>query len=303
MFKRNINFNLYKTFYDVAKSGSISKAAKMTFTSQPAISKSIKKLEDELQTKLFYRNLNGTTLTQAGQELLFYVEEAFNSLVIAERNIIENESLEKGKLSIGIPSHIASFYVFDNVASFHKMYPNIEIKIVSDSTPILLSLLESHELDFIIIPTPVELDNRYIVQPLKQLQNSFVKSKNSKLFNGISKLKDLENFNLILPIKGTSNRTALDETFESNGIEINNVLNIHYTDMIIAAIKAELGIGYLLLDTIKAEIERGELEVINIKEPLPKTTIKLVYIEKYLTVAPYKFIKMFVKPDIADVRT
>lgn len=50
MFQSNINLNLYKTFYDVAKYGSFSKASEYTFTSQPAISKSIKKLEKELNT-------------------------------------------------------------------------------------------------------------------------------------------------------------------------------------------------------------------------------------------------------------
>ena len=59
LYKTNINLNLYKTFYDVAKYGSISKAAEYGFTSQPAVSKSIKKLEEELGVKLFYRNLNG----------------------------------------------------------------------------------------------------------------------------------------------------------------------------------------------------------------------------------------------------
>lgn len=58
MYKSDINLNLYKTFYDVAKSGSISKSAKNSYTSQPAISKAIKKLEDELETQLFYRTLS-----------------------------------------------------------------------------------------------------------------------------------------------------------------------------------------------------------------------------------------------------
>lgn len=62
MYNKNINLNLYKTFYDVAKSESISEAAKKTFTSQPAISKSIKKLEETLNVKLFYRNLDGIKL-------------------------------------------------------------------------------------------------------------------------------------------------------------------------------------------------------------------------------------------------
>lgn len=52
MFKTDINLNLYKTFYNVAKYGSISKAAQYTFTSQPAISRAIKKLESELGVNL-----------------------------------------------------------------------------------------------------------------------------------------------------------------------------------------------------------------------------------------------------------
>ena len=53
MYKTNINLNLYKTFYDIAKYGNISKTEKYTFTFQSAISKSIKKLEEELVIKLF----------------------------------------------------------------------------------------------------------------------------------------------------------------------------------------------------------------------------------------------------------
>jgi DNA-binding transcriptional LysR family regulator len=114
MYKSNINLNLYKTFYEVATLGSISAASKKTFTSQPAISKSIKKLEEELQVQLFYRTLSGTELTEKGRELLFYVEEAFNNLITAERSMIEEENLERGKISIGVPSQIGTFYIFDN---------------------------------------------------------------------------------------------------------------------------------------------------------------------------------------------
>jgi DNA-binding transcriptional LysR family regulator len=97
MFKTNVNFNLYKTFYEVAKSGSISAASKTSYVSQPAISRAIKKLEDELNVKLFYRNLNGTVLTSKGKELLFYIEEAFNSLITAERSMVETDDLNTGK--------------------------------------------------------------------------------------------------------------------------------------------------------------------------------------------------------------
>ena len=70
MFRDNINLNLYKVFYEVSKYGSFSKTAELTYTTQSAISKSIIKLEEELGTKLFYRNTHGIELTKEGEELL-----------------------------------------------------------------------------------------------------------------------------------------------------------------------------------------------------------------------------------------
>ncbi len=122
MYKSNTNFNLYKTFYDVAMCGSISKAATINYTSQPAISRSIKTLEQELNTKLFIRTKKGIKLTDKGKELFFYVEQGYNSFLTAERSILEDKTLSKGKLSIGIPSHIATFYLFDSLDEFHKKY-------------------------------------------------------------------------------------------------------------------------------------------------------------------------------------
>ena len=98
MFKTDINLNLYKTFYNVAKYCSISKAAQYTFTSQPAISRAIKKLERELGVQLFYRTLTGVELTDIGKELLEFVEKSYNNLILAERRMMERETLERGKL-------------------------------------------------------------------------------------------------------------------------------------------------------------------------------------------------------------
>ena len=122
MYKSNINLNLYKTFYDVAKNGSISKAAQYSYTSQPAISKSIKRLEEELEVQLFYRNLNGVELTEKGKELLYYVEKSYNNLLTAKKIMLETDALERGNLSIGMPSNIGSFFLFDKIIDFHKKY-------------------------------------------------------------------------------------------------------------------------------------------------------------------------------------
>lgn len=301
MYKNNVNLNLYKTFYEVATSGSISAASKKYFTSQPAISKAIKKLEEELNMQLFYRTLNGIELTDKGQELLFYVESAYNSLITAERSMTETNNLEKGKLSIGVPSQIGTFYIFDKIEKFHLKYPKIEITIISKSTSQLLTLLESHEIDFIIDSSPINnSSDKVIVKPLTQVNNCFIAVNNSKFLkdNHIKTIKDLEDMPLILPIKGTSNREELDKILTINDVNINNVINIHTSEMIIGAVKKDLGIGYIIYDLVKKDIDNKELILVDINTVLPKITINLVYVKNYLTTAPLVFLKEYIDIDI-----
>lgn len=298
--KSDINLNLYKIFYEVALSESISDASKKLFITQSAVSKAIKKLEEDLNTNLFYRNSKGVKLTEKGEELLFYVEEAFNNLVTAERTMTESKTLNKGKIAIGVPSQIGSFYIFEDITNFHKKYPNIEITIISKTTTQLLKLLEQHEIDFIIDTSPIntKIDN-IIIQPLIEVKNCFVaKSDTSIDIDKIKTIKDLANYPLVLPIKGTDNRKQLDKVFEKNNVELNNVINIHTSEMIAGSIKKDLGIGYIIYDVIKDNVENKEFKIIDIKENLPKITINLVYIEKYLTIAPKFFIENYLKINI-----
>ena len=155
MLKNDINLNLYKVFYEVSKYGSFSKTAEFTYTTESAISKSIKKLEEELETKLFYRKSNGIELTEKGRELLYYVEKSYGNLLTAERLMLESENLERGKLNIGLPSYISSFFFFDKVIDFHNKYPNIEITLMNGSREYLLGLLDKHQIDFIVYSSPI----------------------------------------------------------------------------------------------------------------------------------------------------
>ena len=268
MYKNDINLNLYKIFYEVALSESISDASKKMFITQSAVSKAIKKLEEDLNTNLFYRNSIGVKLTQKGEELLFYVEEAFNNLVTAKRTMIESKTLNKGKISIGVPSQIGSFYIFEDITNFHKKYPNIEITIISKTTTQLLKLLEQHEIDFIIDTSPIntKIDN-IIIQPLIEVKNCFVAKSDTLIdVDKIKTIKDLAKYPLVLPIKGTDNRKQLDKIFEKNNVELNDVINIHTSEMIAGSIKKDLGIGYIIYDVVKDNVENGEFKIININE-------------------------------------
>jgi DNA-binding transcriptional LysR family regulator len=170
MYNETINLNLYKIFYDVAKYGSVSAASKNLMISQPAISRSIKNLETDLNVELFHRTLNGMVLTEKGKELFGYVEEACNSLLVGQRSMNESANLTSGTLTIGVPTHIASCYLLDKLNNFHKTYPDIEVSIISRTTDKLIKLLENHEIDFMIDPSPVPYSEKEFADLIKFLE-------------------------------------------------------------------------------------------------------------------------------------
>ena len=300
MYQSDINLNLYKIFYEVATCESISRAAKKLIITQSAVSKAIKKLEEDLDTSLFYRTTKGVKLTEKGEELLFYVKEAFNNLITAERTMVENNNLTKGKIAIGVPSQIGSFYIFEDITNFHKEYPNIEITIISKTTTQLLKLLEQHEIDFIIDTSPINTKSSDIViKQLMEVENCFVVNANSSLkYLDIKSVKDLENYPLVLPISGTNNRRELDVVFDKYNTRVSDVINIHTSEMIVGAVKKDLGIGYIIKNVVRDNLFNKEFILVDVKEKLPRTEINLVYIERYLTMVPRYFIENYLHIEI-----
>ena len=293
-YKDGINLNLYRIFYYVAKEGSISAAAKKIYVSQPAISKSLKKLEELLNVDLFYRTLTGVQLTEFGETLLFYVENSYNSLLTAERTLLESKALERGKVSIGVPSHIGSFFLFEYIEKFKKDFPNIKIKIVSRSTNEMIEQLESHEIDFMIDSSPVDTKyNNVIVEKLVTFPNSFITNK--KYDENMNSLKDFEDEPFILPVNRSSRRKELESLLTTNNIELKNIIEIETTEMAISAAKKGFGICVIAEEAVKTELEQGQLYKLNVKEKLPDLEINIVYIENFLPPAPRKFIDMFLQ--------
>ena len=105
----NQNLSSYRIFYTVANAGNISKAAKELYISQPAISKSIQKLEESLECKLFSRSSRGVALTDEGALLYSHVKEAFETLTQGEEQLKRSIELGVGHIRIGVSSTLCKF--------------------------------------------------------------------------------------------------------------------------------------------------------------------------------------------------
>ena len=296
MFDNNINLNLYKVFYDVTKYGTFSKTAEFTYTTQSSVSKSIKKLEEQLNTKLFYRNNHGIELTEKGKQLLYYVEKSYGNLMTAERVMLETENLERGKLTIGLPSYISSFFFMDIITEFHNKYPNVEITLMNGPHAYLLDLLNKHQIDFMIYSS-IDVDDKDLdTVKLYTVNYSFVcKKEDYDKYKDIKTIEELENLPLVLPIPSTNNRKYINEIFIKHNITPKKTINIHTSEGILTAVKKGLGIGYVIEDIYKKD---SSFKKIEINEKLREEDIIMIYNKKFLTTAPKRFIEEFIKVKI-----
>lgn len=218
----NTNLNLYKVFYTVAKFGNLTRAAEQLMISQPAISKDIKTLEDQLGVNLIERTNNGVFLTEVGEAIYSKVENALEELTIVEDVISQHLNMEKGILKIGVSEVILDEYLMPYIQEFNEKFPNISLKIYTYNT----DLIKKYQLGLVDIifknmPSDLTPDN-CIIEEVRTLTNCFVASekyseyKNKKLSN-----KDLERLPLLLLNKGTVNRERLDNYCYNNNIKLN----------------------------------------------------------------------------------
>ena len=142
----NIDLNSYKTFYLVAKYKSFTKASQELFVSQPAVTQTIKKLEEQLNIELFKRLSNGAiTLTAAGEIVYYYAEKIFN-LAIANKIIVEKAREASFEvINVGVPTHIGSFYLVRYLKKFNDKYPGIKFNSINKKSDEMIIMLKKRE--------------------------------------------------------------------------------------------------------------------------------------------------------------
>lgn len=286
----NINLNSLKIFLEVANSKSFLDASNKLFISQPAISKSMSKLEEDLGILLFYRANKGISLTPSGEILYKYLKDTKDLLLSCERVLVSMNDIEEGRIIIGVQSHIVRNYLMDKIDHFRLKHPKIVIELIDLSTSSLIERLEERKIDFIVDSTPIEtVYNNIEINPICSLKTCFVKSVNNK--KQIKNMKELEEENIILPAARSSLRKNLNRCFNDSEVNINPILEFETEELIIDATRRNLGVGYVVKSAIKYLVEAKILEYIEIEEELPKMEINLVFIDNYLTNVARLFIE------------
>lgn len=284
---KEFNLNSLKIFLAVATSNSFLEASNKLYISQPAISKSINKLEEDLGVTLFYRANKGITLTQDGEVLLRYVKDSRKLLLACERLLSSNNNLDSGTITIGAQSFIVHNYLLEKINNFRSVFPNVTFKIVDLSSINLVESLEKHELDFVLDISPIETAYTNLrIEPIFELNTYFIKSKKNK--KDYKKLIDLDGECLIMQ---NSNSTLYKNlvNYIENRIDIKAKIEFNDDSLILDTVMQNIGIGYIAGGKFISNIS-DEIEIINLNNDLPKAVVNLILIESQLTLPAKEFI-------------
>lgn len=280
----NINFELYRIFYAVANAKNITKAAEELMISQPAISKSIKKLEEQLGGTLFVRTKRGVVLTDEGKEFYNYIKQAMEYIYNAENKFTDLINLNTGIIKIGISTTLTKEFLLPYIEIFHKKYPNIDIQIVTDVTTVLIPKLRNGLIDIIVlnvvdsvIEKDIEVINCRKVHDCFVVNNSF-----KELIGKKVSLKELNNYPLILQSKGSNTRSFIDNIAKQNNVVLNPNAELASYSLVVEFAKIGLGVGYATKDYIKDELESKKLFEIDLVEKIPSRFIGIAISKTHL---------------------
>ena len=276
----NINLEFYKTFYYVAKNGSISRAANELFISQPAVSKTIKILEEQIGTSLLMRKPDGVTLTQAGEILYKKIKDAMDLVWSAENDLESFISQDSGTISIGASKTIIHEYLLPYLASFHKLHPNIHFHIYTNSKEELIKKAKMGIIDLLFMNCPSDLPNDFHIIKVMDLHDVLVASEDLVNYkNKKFKIQDLETMPLLLLNKGTVLRSHFDDFCTKYKLNVHPIMELDSNTLIKDFTKNGFGVGLLTKEHIKKELDNGKLFLLDLDISLKERDLGVIYLK------------------------
>lgn len=278
-----IDIELYKIFYTVANFKNITKASKFLYISQPAVTTSIKKLEEKLETTLFIRTKRGVILTKEGELLYEYIKNAMENIKIGENKLFNLKKLETGNIRIGVGITLTKFFLMQPLEEFHRKYPKISINIDTGITKRVLEDLEHGKLDIgVITTTDLKYKDIDIVYS-KDIQDIFVANKEyMDIIQEGLKIEELNNYPLLLQKPESNTRKFLDKVMLDNDIKLNSAMELASYSLVIEFAKIGFGIGFIAKDYVKKELKEGSLFEVKSNIEVPKRKILIVTKKDYL---------------------
>lgn len=294
----NSNFEYYKIFYYVAKYENLTKAATALKTSQPAVTRTIHKLEGELGCRLFTRSKTGMKLTPEGRTFYGYVAAGCAQFFKGENDLSNLISLENGTIYISATETALHCYLFQAMEEFNSLYPNVRFKILNNSTTESVNAVKEGKVDLAFVSANLQVAKPLRMKILRKYRDILIagmRFEELKAGKEDLSLKELVSYPWISLTAETITRRFLNEYFEKNGLTFAPDMELATTDMILPAVRHNLGLGFIPAEFADAELKSGQVFEIKVKEKLPERNIILIYDMEYPQSIAAKEFQKFLK--------
>ena len=281
-------------FYHVAKLGSFTKAANITFRTQSAISQQVKNLEEELGCQLFERiGKHKLRLTSAGNRFFKFSETILERHAFLIEELNEMKGYQKGRLRMAAP-FTTLFHLFPlALRHYIKQFPNIELTIFDRSQQDILGLIKNGDIDFgLVLESIVPKDlaalrwKKVRTVVLTPVGHPLAKAKRVTL-------KQIGKYPLILPPVNLKYRSSLEEMFQKLGIDYHIVMESSNVEL--SSLYVEMGLGISFATVVKdlPELKKRKLAFLPM-DHLFKPDYIAVVMRKDKTLISYKdaFVKI-----------
>ena len=272
-----MEFREISTFLQVAKFKSFSRAAEQLGYTQAAVTIQIKNLENELGVHLFDRIGKQTLLTHQGRIFYNYASNITREISQA-KDALSNPDELTGKLCLGTIESVCASVFPVLLREYHRRYPKVNIKIVTDSPEILLHMMDKNTLDIIyFLDKPVY--NTKWVKVLEKPEEVFFVSSSE---NPLSKRRELNLDEVICqPFisteKDASYRLLLEESLAEKGYELHPFLETGNTEFIINQLRHNLGVSFLPGFIVKKDLDEGRLSRLDVRDFHLQVCRQIVY--------------------------
>lgn len=277
-------------FMEVTRTGSFTHAASQLYITQPAISRIIKSLEEEVGAALFHRSRKQLTLTEAGHVLYKYAQVIEEQHQEMQAELDDLKHLKKGHIRIGLPSIVNSFFFSRLMASFHKEYPEITFQLEEDGSKRVEENVMNDKLDFgvVVLPTQRDIFDYY----------AFVKEKLKLIVPASHHLADQQSIPLsalkeeafIMFDKDFALRDSIMTACMQAGFEPSVISETSQLDFIEEMVASNLGVSLLPESTCNALT--SNVQAISVSDPMIDWVLAIIWKkDHHLTYMKKEFIR------------
>jgi DNA-binding transcriptional LysR family regulator len=291
-----LNLNQLRVFYEAARSGSFTSAARRLCITQPAVTAQIKAFEDQCNLKFFKKRGRSLYLSEEGSALYEYAKRIFEYEREVEDAIEEMTKLKRGTLRLGTSKAYARYFMPFLISSFHEAFPHIKVHLDEGSSlDILRSLLELK--NEVAVIAKVQEDPNITFLPFKRDQLMLILAPGHSLAKKKSvSVDELVDHPMIMKEAGSGTRKQVNELFSGKGLTPNVLMETSNTEFIKQLVQRGEGISFLVEEAVAAEINEKKLATLPLAGEELFLDVSIAYLkDQHLSHPARAFVEMLKK--------